>query len=368
MNAKKIRRRSFLKHIGLAAPLIFGNAAAVAGDGMFPGRGGQLASQKMSTGNFLIKPERLRFGDAVGIVVPASPPSDPAEIENSAAALEKFGFKPRLSANLRKRLGFLAGTDEARAQDIMAMFADPDVKAIFCMRGGYGSARLLGLLDYHFIKKHPKVFVGFSDITSLHCALLTQAKLVSFHGPTLNTNLTGEKPSSFLTQSLWRTVMEPSPAGSINEKPPGKEILILKSGVATGPLIGGNLSVLCAALGTPFLPQFKNGILFFEDVGEQPYRFDRMLTQLLNAGLLQQVAGVAIGINKDCEDPDAAKTKEYLQTLEDVLRDRLTPLGVPVVAGLPFGHVAKNATLPVGIRATLDGENGDLSITEAAVS
>lgn len=368
MNDKKFGRRDFLKRVGLAAPLFFGDPAAIAGGGAFQNRSGNFASQKMSAETYLIKPERLRFGDVVGIVAPASAPSDPGDIDNSFAALEKLGFKPRLSANIRKRLGFLAGTDEERAGDLMTLFADREVKAIFCLRGGYGSARLLRLLDYHFIKRHPKVFIGFSDITSLHCAFLTHSKLISFHGPTLNTNLTGDKPSKFLTQSLLQTVMEPSAAGSICEGYAQDTISILNKGVAEGRLIGGNLSVLCATLGTPFQPRFKNNILFFEDTGEAPYRFDRMLTQLLNAGLLQQVAGVAVGINKDCEDPDAAKTKEYLQTLEDVLKDRLTPLGVPVVAGLPFGHVRQNATLPVGIQARLDGESGDLIITEAAVS
>jgi muramoyltetrapeptide carboxypeptidase len=368
MKPQKFGRRDFLKRAGLAAPLFFGNPAAIAGGGIFQIRGGNVASQKMSAGTYLIKPERLCFGDVVGIAAPASAPPDPAEVDSSFAALEKLGFKPKLSSNIRQRLGFLAGTDEERADDLMALFADREVKAIFCLRGGYGSARLLSRLDFHFIKKHPKVFIGFSDITSLHCAMLTHSKLVSFHGPTLNTNLTGDAPEKFLTQSLWRTVMEAKPAASICEGYSQKTVSILNKGVAKGRLIGGNLSVLCTTLGTPFQPRFKNNILFFEDVSEQPYRFDRMITHLLNAGLLQEVAGVAVGINKDCEDPDAAKTKEYLQTLDDVLKDRLTPLGVPVVTGLPFGHVALNATLPVGIPATLDGDNGDLIINEAAVS
>ncbi|MGH7952879.1 MAG: S66 peptidase family protein [Limisphaerales bacterium] len=359
MKNKKIGRRNFLKGIGLAAPLILGNPSAIAAN-FAPGR--MIRGQ-----TYLIKPERLRFGDTVGIVTPASPPSDPATTDQHVAALEKLGFKPSLAPNARKRLGFLAGTDEERAHDLMSMFADHKVKAIFCLRGGYGSARLLQLLDYHFIKKHPKIFIGFSDITSLHCALLTHARLVSFHGPTLNTSLASDNPSAFVLQSLWKAVMEPAAAGSICEGYTGKTVSILKGGVATGPLIGGNLSVFCATLGTPFQPRFKNSILFFEDVGEEPYRFDRMLTQLLNAGLLQEVAGVAVGINKNCKDPDAGKTGEYLQTLEDVLKDRLMPLGVPVVTGLPFGHVRWNATLPVGIQARLDGEKGDLVIAEAAV-
>jgi muramoyltetrapeptide carboxypeptidase len=141
----------------------------------------------------------------------------------------------------------------------------------------------------------------------------------------------------------------------------------LRQGKVSAPLLGGNISILCASLGTPWQPPFKNKILFFEDLDEVPYRFDRMLTQLLNAGLMQQVAGVAIGINANCGDPKAKRAKEYRQTLEDVFKERLMPLKVPVVTGLPFGHIPLNATLPIGIRATLDGEKGDLVIIEPAV-
>ena len=360
MNHRTIRRRAFLKGVGLAASLIFSNPLAMAAN-FEPGRRVQAGRP------YLIKPGRLQFGDTVGLVAPASPPTDPTDVAHHMAALEKLGFKPKLAPNARKRLGFLAGTDEERADDLMSMFADRAVKAIFCIRGGYGSGRLLRLLDYHFIKRHPKILIGFSDITSLHCALLTRARLVSFHGPTLNTSLTSDHPPAFVVQSLLRTVMEPSAAGSICQGYTQDTISILKGGVAGGQLIGGNLSVLCTTLGTPFQPRFRDNLLFFEDVDEQPYNYDRMLTQLLNAGLLQQVAGVAVGINKNCKDPDAAKTKEFRQTLEDVLEDRLKPLEVPVVTGLPFGHVRWNATLPVGIQARLDGEKGDLVITEAAV-
>jgi muramoyltetrapeptide carboxypeptidase len=240
------------------------------------------------------------------------------------------------------------------------------VKAIICARGGYGSARLLGMLDYQLIKQHPKIFCGFSDITALHCAIQARSQLVTFHGPTLNTALTAEGPE-FTVQSFLKTVTQAMPPGGICDSDARKGVSILRGGTATGPLVGGNLSVLGTMLGTPYQPKFKGAIFFFEDVDEEPYRFDALLTQLLNAGLLQQVAGVAIGTNKNCIDPAAATSKEYRQTLSDVLKDRLLPLGVPVMAGLPFGHVPHNATLPMGIEATLDGENGDLIINEAAV-
>jgi len=345
-----------LKRVGLAAPLILGNSSAFA-----------MSKAPATSLTHLVKPQRLQFGDTVGIVAPASAAEDPGDPDDFAAALLKMGFKPKLAPNVRKRLGFLAGDDQARASDLMTMFGDPEVKGIFCLRGGYGSARLLQMLDYRFIRKHAKVFVGFSDITSLHNAFETQARMVSFHGPTLNSSITDSKPSQFSLQSMLKTIMQPSAPGSLCDSKTQKDVLIMRKGTATGQLVGGNLSVFVTLIGTPFQPRFKDAIFFFEDVMEQPYRFDRMLTHLLNAGLLQQVAGVAVGTNKDCEDPDAAKSKEYHQTVEDVLRDRLLPLGVPVVTGLPFGHVRENGTLPMGLQATLDAVNGDLIINEAAV-
>ncbi|HXB59377.1 MAG TPA: LD-carboxypeptidase [Candidatus Acidoferrales bacterium] len=355
MQSQKLRRRDFLKSVGLAAPVVLGSPSA-------------LAMNKAPAQNrlHLIKPERLRSGDVIGIVAPGSPPPDPADIDRYAFAIQKLGFQPKLAPNVRQRLGYLAGDDASRASDLMGMFADDSVKAIICVRGGYGSARLLGMLDLGFIRRHPKIFIGFSDITALHCALQMRSRLVTFHGPTLNTDITDSSPSAFSIQSLLKTVMQPSAPGSICGDAQ-KNISILKSGTATGPLVGGNLSVLSTLIGTPFQPRFKDAIFFFEDVSEPPYHFDARLTQLLNAGLLQQVAGVAVGTNKDCVDPDAAKSKEYQQSLDDVLRDRLLPLGVPVVSGLPFGHVRDNATLPMGLQATLDGVNGDLVMNESAV-
>jgi len=250
----------------------------------------------------------------------------------------------------------------------MKMFTNRKVRAILCVRGGYGTARLLPLLDYQALRANPKIFVGYSDITSLQCAFLVKSGLVSFHGPMLNPDFITKDLPAFTLQSFLRTLMQPSPPGSICGGHQRKAVAILRRGVVCGPLVGGNLSLLCAAVGTPYQPSFRNRILFFEDLDEAPYRFDRMLTQLLNAGLLQQVIGVAIGLNAHCHDPRARHAREYRQTLDDVFRERLLPLKVPVVTGLPFGHTRLKATLPVGVRATLDAENGDLLIAEPAVN
>jgi muramoyltetrapeptide carboxypeptidase len=313
------------------------------------------------------KPARLKNGDTLGVVAPASAPANPKNIDLALAALERLGFKARPATNLRKRWGFLAGTDRERADDLMEAFGDNTINGIICLRGGYGTARLLPLLDYETIQLNPKIFIGYSDITSLHCALLAKANLVSFHGPMLNSDLLKENIPAFTIQSFLRTLMQPAPSGSVCQGY-RKTIKILAPGIASGCLVGGNLSILCASLATPYQPSFKDAILFLEDLDEEPYRFDRMLTQLLNAGLLQQVAGVAVGINKNCKDPKAKRSTEYRQTLEDVLTERLFPLKKPVVTGLPFGHVRHNATVPVGVRVTLDGEKGDLWICEPAVS
>ncbi len=319
-----------------------------------------------------IRPPRLQRGDLIGIAAPASPPPDSRNIDRGVAALEAMGFKVRLAPNARKRWGYLAGSDRDRAGDLMALFADPSVKAILCVRGGYGVARLLPLLDFGLIRTHPKILVGYSDITSLHCALLRRANLISFHGPMLNSDFAHARLPRFTRESFLRTLgvtagSGPLWCGDVAEGYRRPTVAVLHPGVARGQLVGGNLTLLCASLGTPWQPPFRGRILFFEDVNEKPYGVDRMLTQLLNAGLLQQVAGIAVGINKNCRDPKASRSREYRQTVEDVIRERLLPLGVPLVLGLPFGHLAWNATLPVGATVELDANHGRLRLLQPAV-
>jgi muramoyltetrapeptide carboxypeptidase len=314
----------------------------------------------------LLKPGRLNFGDTIGIIAPAGPPPDPGAVDRAAAALERHGFKPKLAKHIRARLGFLAGTDRERAADVMTMFTDKKVKAILCLRGGHGVTRILDRLDYDIIRHHPKILSGYSDITALHGALLKKAGLVSFHAPMLNGALADPQVPAFTKQSFFRTVMEAKPAGSLCAGYAGGTVAILRRGVAEGRLVGGNLSMICACLGTPFAPSYKGKILFFEDIGERPYRLDRMLTQLWNAGIFAAVAGVAVGVNKNCDAPEGAK--EYQQSGAEVVKERLAGLRVPVVTGLPFGHVDLNATIPVGVRVRLDANIGDLIITEPAVT
>jgi muramoyltetrapeptide carboxypeptidase len=340
--------------------------AAVPHKGSMPERKTQSATRKPQP--VPVRPARLEPGDRVGIVLPASPPPSAANVDLYAAAVEGLGFKPVLAPHLRGRLGYLAGSDRQRAGDLMKLFADPKIKAILCARGGYGCTRILPLLDFKLIRKNPKILVGYSDITALQLALLAQANLVSFHGPMVNSDFIKPSLPEFTRQGWLRTLTQAKAPGSLLTKLARPQLLTIRPGVATGRLVGGNLSMLCSLVGTPYLPDFKKRILFLEDLNEAPYRIDRMLTQLLNAGLLQQVAGVAIGQCRDCLDPRARDSKEYRQTVEEVFTERLRPLGIPAVLGLPFGHVELNATLPQGIRARLDANQPDLIIDEPAVS
>jgi len=345
----------------------------------------------------LIRPRHLEPGDTIGIVAPASPPPDPKTIDRSVAVIEKLGFKAKLAPNVRERHGFLAGSDRERASDLMRMFSDRRVNAILCVRGGYGAARLLPLLDFKLIRANAKIFVGYSDITSLHCAFLVKANLISFHGPMLNSDFVKADMPEFTQNSFLRalspqTLERRSPdrpdgkstssqradqeigapahtaPGGICQGYPGETVKILRRGTARGPFIGGNLSLLCTTIGTPWQPPFRNAILFLEDISEQPFRVDRMLTHLLNCGLLQQVSGIAIGINAECDNPKTKGRKEYRQTLDDVLKERLLPLKIPVVSGLPFGHVPHNATMPIGATAILDADAGDLRFPDPAAT
>jgi len=316
-----------------------------------------------------LKPERLCFGDTVGLVAPASPPPDPKAIDLAAEALERYGFKPKPAKNVRARHGFLAGADRARAEDLMSMFADKKVKAIVCIRGGYGSSRILDRLDYKIIRRNPKIFAGYSDITALHLALLKKAGLISFHAPMWNGALADPKVPDFTRKSFLRTVMEASPSGSICAGCAGKSVSVLRGGSAAGRLVGGNLSMICASLGTPFAPSFKGKILFLEDVNEQPYRVDRLLTQLWNAGVFSQVAGVIVGdVSKGGPMSPLNPGGEYQQSVADVIKERLSGLRVPVVTALPFGHVDLNATIPVGVRARMIAKKGGAVAAEAPLN
>ena len=307
-------------------------------------------------------PPRLRQGDCIGIVSPASPIDDASRIEQGVRYLESRGYRTFIGKNCRERNGYLAGTDEQRAEDFNAMFADRSVKAILCVRGGYGSPRLLQLLDYRLIRKNPKIFVGYSDITALHCALLKRAGLVTFHGPMLGVDFAGTV-DPFAEEQFWKILTFPVRRSTL--VPSGGSAVSLNGGTRTGRLIGGNLSLLVSLLGTPYVPNLRGAILFLEEIGEEPYRVDRMVTQLRNAGVVRNSAGVILGQFTDCRPKDPSKPS---QSVGDIMRDLARGVKAPFVTGLPFGHERKMLTIPVGVRARLNGTTGALDLLEPAVA
>jgi muramoyltetrapeptide carboxypeptidase len=307
-------------------------------------------------------PPRLRRGDCIGIVSPASPIDDVARIEHGVRYLESCGYRTMTGKHCGERTGYLAGTDEQRAEDLHAMFSDRHVKAILCVRGGYGSPRLLPLLRYDTIRKNPKIFVGYSDITALHLALLQRARLVTYHGPMLGVDLAGTV-DPYAEESLWRMLTSPTPRLMI--APPGGTAVALNGGTRSGRLIGGNLSLLVSLLGTPFMPALHRALLFLEEIGEEPYRVDRMFTQLRNAGVIRSAAGVILGQFTDCVPRDPSKPS---QSVDEIVRELARGVRAPFVTGLPFGHERRMMTIPVGLRARLDGSSGAVELLEPAVA
>ena len=312
----------------------------------------------------ITKPKRLSKGDAVALITPAS--GVEADVfERAMLNIQDLGFRVKIGKNARLKNGFLAGNDRERVEDLHAAFADKSIKAIWCVRGGYGVTRILPSVDFNLIRKNPKVFIGYSDITALHTAIYQNTGLITFHGPVAISSY-----SDYVRKNLLNVISNPSKNYKIEisqvnaEKEDGTyKTRTITSGKAVGELIGGNLSLLAAMAGTSSaLKNVKGKILIMEDVGEAPYRIDRMLTQLLQSVDMRSLSGIALGIFSGCEAKD-----ENSQTLMEVIKDRLGNLGIPVVYGLSFGHIGDQCTLPVGIKAELDAEKATVTLLEAAV-
>lgn len=278
--------------------------------------------------------------------------------------VESFGFVPRLMPHAGSVHGHLAGTDAERLDDLITAFRDEEVAAIWCVRGGYGFLRLLGSFDFEIARRHPKPFVGYSDATAFLLALQARAGLPAFHGPIAAAPMVAPAPTEFLEALTRREPLGVVAGGKPAASSPGQVaegVVALAPGVAEGRLLGGNLSLVCRLLGTPFLPDLEGAILFLEDVGEPAYRVDGMLAHLALAGVLDAVSGVALGRFTDA--PRAGMIAEL--PLETVFRDHLAPKGIPVLSGLRFGHVPDQATLPVGMRARLDADARALTMLES---
>lgn len=308
----------------------------------------------------LRRPRRLRQGDRVAVVSPSGP-VDPARLDRGCALLRELGLDVVVGAHARDGTGYLAGTDADRAADLQDAWLDPDIRAVFCARGGYGAARLLDLLDWRAMRAvDPPVLVGASDVTSLHLAIAHQLGVATLFGPMVAAQiLAGDEPEATTLRHLVLTLTRPEKAqalaaGALRILAPGRA-----GTTARGVSTGGTLSLLAAALGTPEAPLFAGGVLFLEDVGEPAYRIDRMLTQLIRAGALDGVRAVVVGDWDRC-GPEAE--------IDAVLRERLGPLGVPVLAGLEFGHGPVQLTIPLGVAVTLDLRAGIVTLDEPALA
>ncbi|MCK0161973.1 LD-carboxypeptidase [Allomuricauda sp. F6463D] len=313
-----------------------------------------------------IKPKKLKLGNTIGVVAPGFAVK-PEALYLTLETLEKMGFNTYHTERIKGNYGYFSNTDKERAADLNEMFANPEIDAILCARGGYGCTRILDLLDYEAIQNNPKILIGFSDITALINTIYDKTGLVCFHGP-VGTTLDDEYSKSYFKKVLMEP-MENLPIKNAILKDPRQYRnseyyrYTITKGVGQGELAGGSLSLVTAMIGTPYEIDFTDKLVFLEDVEEAPYRMDRMLTQLTQVDTLSKAKGIIFGVCKGC---DRKRTTENF-TLREVILDRIAPLGMPAVYGMSFGHIPQNSTLPIGIEATLNAYKKQLRLEETAV-
>jgi muramoyltetrapeptide carboxypeptidase len=305
-------------------------------------------------GRSLVRAPRLRPGDRVAVVAPAGP-VPPERLDAGLSVLRSWGLEVTVADHVRgthERLGYLAADDAARAQDLARAWSDPDVAGVFCARGGYGAQRMVDLLDWASLAMAaPKVLVGFSDITALHQAFAARLGLSTIHGPVVTSLAMGDEESRAHLHSM---LFDPAAGTSLTSAPARP----LVGGRAEGVLVGGNLAVLAAEVGTRSSLRAAESIVVLEEVGEEAYRVDRLLTQLLRSGWFDGARGIVVGHLTDCGPPTV---------LAEVVTDRLVPLGLPTVVGAPFGHAWLNLAFPIGVPAVLDADAGTLVLREPAL-
>lgn len=337
-------KRNFIKTLGLTA-------------GFLPFLGMQIKTNSfLSPAIFPLLPKPLNKGDLVGIISPSAAMADSMEFLFAREAMEALGFRVVMGDHVSKRRGHLAGSDAERAADLNNMFAHQEVKAIICLRGGSGAARILPLIDYENIKRNPKPLLGYSDITALHNAIYAKTGLITFHGP----NGSGSW-NSFNVRQFNQMFLERKLVRFENESFKGDDLVIKENriqtifpGSAEGNIIGGNLTVLTGLAGSPYLPDFKNKILFLEDVDEDPYRIDRMMSTLQLMGALDQIKGFIFGQCTGC-DPSSGYGS---LTLKQILEDYILPLNIPAYRGAMIGHVSKQFIVPIGALVSMDAGKG----------
>ena len=344
-----MNKRDFMKSAALAAALL-----------PLSGFNGAVAAP---SGNRRLLPPPLNPGDTVALVSPSKATDEALDLQIAQEVMQALGFKVKTGQHLASRRGHLAGTDAERAGDLNAMFADPQVKAIICLRGGSGAARLLPLLDYDLIHRNPKVLLGYSDITALHNAIHAQTGLVSFHGPNGTGSWNAFNADQFRRVFFNRELMQyrnvVDAKGELAQRQ--NRTVTLSGGKAQGELIGGNLTVLTALAGSPYLPKFDGKILFLEDVEEAPYRVDRMLSTLKLMGALDRIAGFIFG---ECTDCKPGGGFGWL-TMDQIFEDHIKPLKIPAYRGAMIGHIRQQFIVPVGGKVEMDADAGSFRMLES---
>jgi len=310
----------------------------------------------------IIKPPKLRKGDVIGLIAPASTPSSEEKILKGALYLERLGYRIKTGKHIRTVYGYLAGDDSERAEDFNEMVRDRNVKAIFAIRGGYGTPRLLQMIDYHALKMHPKIIVGYSDLTALQLAIFRKIGLVTFSGPMTGSDMWKDF-DTYAEENFWRLLTSTKKIGSM-DNPADEPLTILRHGKASGQLVGGNLSLLSCLMGTPFQPPMKDAILFLEDVDESPHRVDRIMAQLLNAGILIKLAALIYGKFTDCVpgNPDNPSL-----TIDQIQEEFTRKIKCPVITNFQYGHIPRKLTVPIGLKATIDTERRKIEVLENGV-
>jgi muramoyltetrapeptide carboxypeptidase len=315
----------------------------------------------------VIRPPRLARGSRVALVAPAGPLLERDDLTRAEALCRALGYEPVLGRNTAERYGYFAGSDDQRLADLNDALRDPDSAAIWCLRGGFGTTRILDRVDFDALARRPKPIIGYSDITAILNAATKRAGVVTFHAPMARAAM-----PPFSRRHFERVIGSGEAAGRLERLPEPADVLLprenriaaLRGGVAEGPLMGGNLTLLQCLLGTPHFPELDGAILFLEDVGEDLYRVDRALAHLRMAGAFERLAGIAVGRFTDLK---RAMTDGALG-FDEVLATYFLPLGIPVAYGFPIGHIDDQWTLPLGVRARLDADAGEMDLLDAAVS
>jgi muramoyltetrapeptide carboxypeptidase len=312
-------------------------------------------------------PPPLPSGGTIGVAAPASPQDSRSEIYRGVEWWESKGYRVKLAEGVFERDDYVAGSPETRARDLAAMFADPEVDVVQCLQGGYGSAQAIPHLDFDVIAANPKPFLGYSDITALHVAIRQRTGLATLYAYGLIG--VGAPETTAFTRDRLLQVLTGDGTGEVPRDPDDPYVRAIAGGKVTAPLVGGCLWLLMQTMGTPWELDADGAILFFEDVKAPPYYVDGFLTQLKAAGKLDRLAGVVVGEMKDCDWGDQRQSSDWARSrsIEDVLEEHLEPLGVPVLYKLPLGHGKHLATLPLGVRCTLDADRRTLTVDEPAL-